>query len=187
MIGFNELCFNAKKGDKESVEEIIKRFNPLLISLANKFPYDDFNDMLQDGRVRIMECIKEFDPKKGKDFLGYLNVQLRFFYRNKARCRINALSLNEKSTDDCDTEIIDLIKNEGLSIEETIINNILKSELKIAFGKLTEKQKKIILLHYFERISMADIAKEMGLHYQSIVKLKNRAIKKLREIIYTKQ
>lgn len=186
MVDFNELCFNAKKGDEKSSEEIIKRLNPLIISLANKFPYDDFDDMIQDGRVRIMECINEFDRDKGKEFLGYVNMQLRFFYRNKAKLRNFSLSLNEKASDDDEeAEIIDFIKDEGISPEEILIKKMESKELKKAYEKLTEKQKKIIILHYFEDKSMADVSRDMGMHYQSVVKLKNRALKKLKSYIAT--
>lgn len=186
MVDFNELCFSAKKGDEKSSEEIIKRLNPLIISLANKFPYDDFDDMIQDGRVRVMECINEFDRDKGKEFLGYVNMQLRFFYRNRAKLRNYALSLNEKASDDDEeAEIIDFIKDERLLPEEILIKNMELKELKKAYEKLTDKQKKIIALHYFGGMSMAYIARDMGMHYQSVVKLKNRALKKLKSHVAT--
>jgi RNA polymerase sporulation-specific sigma factor len=56
-------------------------------------------------------------------------------------------------------------------------------DLKDALNSLTEKQKNIILLYFFNRKSLVEIAKEVGIGYQSAVKLKNRAIERLRFVI----
>lgn len=180
MRSYNELCFKAKNGDETSTEEILKRFNPLLISLAKRFPYDDFNDMLQDGREVLLRAIKEFDVNKGKEFIGFANMRLNYFFIGRYRKRNLNLSLNVKAGDDDEDEIIDLIESRNLSPEDEFFQNNLDEKLKNAFKKLTEKQKNIIELYFFENRSMADIAREMGIGYQSIVKLKNRGIDRLR-------
>ncbi|WP_434578657.1 sigma-70 family RNA polymerase sigma factor [Thermoanaerobacterium thermosaccharolyticum] len=179
MISYNELCFKAKSGDEKSTVEILDKFNPLLISLAKKFPYDDFNDMLQDGREVLILAIKEFDEKKGREFIAYASMQLKFHFLGMYRKRKPSLSLNAKANDD-DDEIIDLLESDGLSPEEEFFKGISMKDLKDALNSLTEKQKNIILLYFFRGKSLVEIANEIGIGYQSAVKLKNRAIERLR-------
>lgn len=179
MISYNELCFKAKSGDEKSTVEILDKFNPLLISLAKRFPYDDFNDMIQDGREVLILAIKEFDEKKGKEFIGYANMQLRFFFMGMHKKKKSNLSLNSKAGDE-ENEIIDLIESDGLSPEEEFFKCLSIKNLKDALNSLTEKQKRIISLYFFRGKSLVEIAKEIGIGYQSVVKLKNRAVDRLR-------
>lgn len=182
MISYNELCFKAKNGDENSTVEILNKFNPLLISLAKKFPYDDFNDMLQDGREVLILAIKEFDEKKGREFIAYASMQLKFHFLGMYRKRKPSLSLNAKANDD-DDEIIDLLESDGLSPEEEFFKCVSIKNLKDALNSLTEKQKRIISLYFFRGKSLVEIANEIGIGYQSAVKLKNRAIERLRFVI----
>ncbi|ETO39502.1 MULTISPECIES: helix-turn-helix domain-containing protein [Thermoanaerobacterium] len=129
MISYNELCFKAKSGDKDSVYEILKKFNPLLIKLAKKFPYDSFDDMIQDGREVLITAIHQFDEKKGKEFIAYGSMQLKFYFLNVYRKKKPFLSLNAKADDDED-EIIDLIESDGLTPEEKFFDDIMKKDLK---------------------------------------------------------
>lgn len=179
MISYNELCFKAKSGDEKSTVEILDRFNPLLVSLAKKYPYDDFDDMIQDGREILILAIKEFDPKKGKEFIGYANMRLKFHFMGMHRKKKPDLSLNCKACED-ENEIIDLIESGGLSPEEEFFQCLSTRKLKEALSSLTEKQKKIILLYFFKEKSLVEVAKEIGTGYQSAVKLKNRAVERLR-------
>ncbi|ETO39501.1 MULTISPECIES: sigma factor-like helix-turn-helix DNA-binding protein [Thermoanaerobacterium] len=50
-------------------------------------------------------------------------------------------------------------------------------------NRLTAKQKNIIMLYFFERKTLVEISKELGVGYQSVVKLKDRALDRLRFLI----
>ncbi|MEG6567514.1 sigma-70 family RNA polymerase sigma factor [Thermoanaerobacterium saccharolyticum] len=182
MISYNELCFKAKNGDEDSTYEILKKFNPLLIKLAKKFPYDNFDDMLQDGREVLINAIYQFDEKKGKEFIAYASIQLKFYFLNAYRKKKTFLSLNAKADEEED-EIIDLIESNELTPEEKFFDDITLKNLKVALNGLTAKQKNIVLLYFFERKTLVEISKELGVGYQSVVKLKDRALDRLRFLI----
>lgn len=185
MVSNNELCFNAQKGDENSVEILINKFNPLLISFMHKYQYDSYDDMMQDGREVIIRSIYEFDITKGKDFTGYVNMVLRHSFLEKIRKRHFDISLNTRcNNDDSDgDEIIDMIAGNELTPEDAFLKNMIYNNIKEAIDKLTEKQRKIIKMYFYDDISMADISRKIGVNYQGVVKLKNRAIKKLKSEI----
>lgn len=54
-------------------------------------------------------------------------------------------------------------------------------ELKIAIDKLTEKQKQIIILHYYNKKPLNVIAKELKMKDSAVRQLKYKAIIKLKK------
>ncbi|WP_255547845.1 sigma-70 family RNA polymerase sigma factor [Crassaminicella indica] len=75
---------------------------------------------------------------------------------------------------------IDLFANEKVNIEE----DLLKSEnyyfLEQGLKALTEKEKRIIVLYYGMNLNMRQISKALGVHYQTVVKTKERALGKMK-------
>lgn len=56
-------------------------------------------------------------------------------------------------------------------------------ELRVAIEKLTEKQKKVILLHYYQEKPLNIIAKELNMKENAVRQLKFKAIIKLKSYI----
>jgi RNA polymerase sigma-70 factor (ECF subfamily) len=71
------------------------------------------------------------------------------------------------------------------SPEEIVVRNeeYLSLQTKIAalLNDLPKRQKEVIYLHYFEEMDYAQIAEVMGIHYQSVLNLTQKALQKLRQ------
>lgn len=61
-----------------------------------------------------------------------------------------------------------------------------KVALKIAIDKLTEKQKKVIILHYYNKKPLNIIAKELNMKESAVRQLKFKAIIKLKKFMEEK-
>ncbi|QZY54330.1 RNA polymerase sigma factor [Crassaminicella profunda] len=178
------LIERCKDGEKLAKEEVVERLKPLVFASIKKYYFgeEEFKDLFQEGVLKILREIEKFDETKGVPFLGYIKLQLKFFYMEKRKKSRKELSLNNQvGTGEDLLSFIDLLVDETANIEE----RLLKSEKHLFLGRalqtLTTKQKQIIILYYGKGLNMRRISKMLGLHYQTIVKTKERALEKMKK------
>lgn len=180
---FQELVRKAKAGEIEAVEEIISNLQPLLVSSIRRYYYNknEFEDLMQEGNLKILESIDKYDEDKGVYFLGYVKTMLKYMYLDKHKERQH-MSLNEKAAGGED-EIIDLLVSEDLDIGERIANRDEIEELSDKLKELTQRQREIIILFYIEKKNMHQIAEKLNISYRTVVNTKTMSLKKLREML----
>jgi RNA polymerase sigma factor (sigma-70 family) len=70
------------------------------------------------------------------------------------------------------------------SPEEIVIRDeeyaTLQGKIAAVLNELPKRQKEVIYLHYFEEMDYTQIAEVMGIHYQSVLNLTQKALHKLR-------
>jgi len=181
-----EHLIKARAGEMESKKILLEMLYPLIISTIKRY-YNkeaEYEELLQEGRLVVLEAMESFDPNKEVHFLGYVKLMLKYYYLNKYKEK-RFLSLNEKTGEDNEEEIIDLLVYE----EDSALDKIIKSEgsnmLLDAIFSLPQSQRDIIIDFYLERLSIPEIAKKYNITYRSVVYTKGKAIEKLRERLIT--
>jgi RNA polymerase sigma-70 factor (ECF subfamily) len=70
------------------------------------------------------------------------------------------------------------------SPEEIVVRNeeyaTLQNKIAVLLNELPRRQKEVIYLRYFEEMEYTQIAEIMGIHYQSVLNLTQKALQKLR-------
>lgn len=114
--------------------------------------------------------------------------------RGKSRCRRNRdferidkrdkrYRLRNSSLEAMTEQVGFDIADETPSPEESLINSEGKAELRAqvrsALSCLTEKQREVIVLHFWEELSLREIAKKKGVHHSSVEETFAVAMKKL--------
>lgn len=178
----NNLLEKARQGDLESKEEILNRLRPLIIRKIQKYYYnkEQFQDLVQEGYETVLECIKDYDEKRGVHFLGYVKTMLKYKYLDKHKERTYA-SLNTPIGEDKEDEWIDLLESGDKEQVEVVIDKETNDELREALLTLTNRQREVTLLFYIKGLSMKEIAERLGISYRTVVNTKTRALEKLRE------
>ncbi|NLY43932.1 MAG: sigma-70 family RNA polymerase sigma factor [Clostridiaceae bacterium] len=180
---FKQLVQQAKKGDDKAAEKLLKALRPLLLANINKYASktEDREELLQEGYLELLRLIHDYDERRGVPFLGYVKKKLKFFYINfVSRQRVVYDSLDrEVDIGNEKVPLLSLIPDAGLPVPEKYEKKELNAALAGALGKLTPRQKEVIILHYYYNMPMIKIAKKQGNHYMSVVKIKKRALKEL--------
>ena len=118
-------------------------------------------------------------------FARYINYMKKALLNRKLDFLKHQKYINQKEQTISDEEWT-ILSNKGNSVHSffNVQNNIVfesSIELKIAIDKLTEKQKQIIILHYYNKKPLNVIAKELKMKDSAVRQLKYKAIIKLKK------
>src|SRR5580658_3815912 len=144
--------------------------------------YDYALKLLQDGQLAddaVQELFVKVWVKRG--VIGPLQKVKPYFFTALRRQVLNQLrnrQLREMRIGGLPRPDIDF------SPEEIFVRNeeYLSLQAKIAdlLNELPKRQKEVIYLHYFEEMDYTQIAGVMGINYQSVLNLTQKALRKLR-------
>lgn len=112
-------------------------------------------------------------------FARYINYMKKALLNRKLDFLKHQKYINQKEQTISDEEWT-ILSNKGNSVHSffNVQNNIgfeSSIELKIAIDKLTEKQKQIIILHYYNKKPLNVIAKELKMKDSAVRQLKYKA------------
>ena len=118
-------------------------------------------------------------------FARYINYMKKALLNRKLDFLKHQKYINQKEQTISDEEWT-ILSNKGNSVHSffNVQNNIVfesSIELIIAIDKLTEKQKQIIILHYYNKKPLNVIAKELKMKDSAVRQLKYKAIIKLKK------
>lgn len=160
--------------------ELVMRFEPLIKKCVKFYIRDFFHyeDAMQEGYLTILKCIQRYDAASKSEFPAYVKTAMIHNMRDYGKKIVNCLSLDEPITETGGT-LMETLKSE-VNIEGDEIKSEEIAAMLKAFEGLTIKQREIIEIVYFNNVSMRDLCRNRRCHYMTIVKLKERALDKLR-------
>jgi RNA polymerase sigma factor (sigma-70 family) len=144
--------------------------------------YDYALKLLQDSELAddaVQELFVKIWVKRG--VIGTLRKVKPYFFtalRRQILNQLRNLQLRELRIGALPRPDIDF------SPEEIVVRNeeylSLQTRIAALLNELPKRQKEVIYLHYFEEMDYAQIAEVMGIHYQSVLNLTQKALQKLR-------
>ena len=75
------------------------------------------------------------------------------------------------------------IEDESMNVEKIVETQILIQQLRKAIRSLTDEEREIIKMIYFEEQSLRRVASERNISHPALMKKRDKILKKLREII----
>ena len=181
---FNGIVKSARNGELESVAEILDRLRPLIIAQIRRYynSRDEYEDLISQGNLVILECLKNFDEERGVKFLGYIKAQLMYLYLDKHKERRH-ISLNSSISGEGDGEMIDLLISDAQGPLDVLLDLEKRHRLYKALNSLTTRQKLIIKFFYVDGLSIGEIADRLGVAYRTVVNIKTYTLKNMRTIL----
>ncbi|RVU55047.1 RNA polymerase sigma factor [Anaerosphaera multitolerans] len=178
----NKLCIRAKVGDEEAKILLIDKLSPLIKSSIKKYCplWDYYEDLYQDGVLILLECLKIHDEKKGT-YLNFLKNYLRFYYLETFKYLLKDHGTKVPLEDEEKSYLEEL--QDDFSIEDYFLSLELSESLKAALGDLTLRQRKVVLLFYYNKLSLDEIAAKLNISKWTVVNTKRRAVEILKRTL----
>lgn len=168
---------HIREGDPRALKRIYESHIHLLLSYGQKFSKD--NNLVEDAIQEIFTSIwtNRQNLTEPQSIKAYLMASLK----RKIVRKLNSSYLNRVDSTDqnypFDAPIY--IDEENVDEKNTEKINLLKSKIE----QLSQRQKEIIYLKYFEGMDYEEIAEIMDMQYQSVRNLYSRAIAALRTLV----
>lgn len=80
-------------------------------------------------------------------------------------------------------ELDEAMEDCGPGVEERLIEADSLERLALALGRLAQKERDLVVLHYYERLSLGEAAQRLGISYSGAKLIHRRALEKLRLIM----
>ncbi|WP_182867038.1 RNA polymerase sigma factor [Rhodopirellula sp. JC639] len=166
------LVIRCQLGDQDAWRELVQRWNPRLIGFLGRMSDDSHktDDLLQSTWLRLVRTITRleqpdrFAPWAYRIARNTLNDQLRQRYRSP--------SLEPNS-----------IATEPSASDETLDRWIESDEIMIAMRSLDRHDRLVINLHYFEHLTVAEVADVCQTPVGTIKSRLQRARRQLRQYL----
>lgn len=178
----NELIINANNGDVMALEELIYRYDKMVLRIAMKYTgdSDDAKDIYQEVFIRVYKSLAGFKfQSEFSTWLFRITSNVCISFKRKYSRQIH-LSLN----DDDNSEYISAIPDEEvLSPDNLVVNSENGVKINEALNTLSPNQKMSFLLKHYEGYKIREIAEIMNCKEGTIKKYLFEAVRKLKLLL----
>jgi RNA polymerase sigma-70 factor (ECF subfamily) len=171
-----ELVERLQRRDTQAMADLYDRFGRLVYSVVYAIVRDSgiAEDLLQETFVRIWNRVSGFDAQRGA-----LGPWLLTIARNRAIDHIrSAGARNSKNLFELEEREH---KSTEIDAELDLQNKDQAKVIRAAMSKLTENQRRVIELAYYQGLSQMEIAEKLGEPLGTVKTWVRGALKKLRE------
>jgi RNA polymerase sigma factor (sigma-70 family) len=177
-----ELVLEFVNGRQSSIEILIHRhkrkvFNYIMLMVKNEQLAED---IFQDTFIKVIHSLKEGKYKDNGRFISWVvriahNLVIDYFRKVK--------QMNMLSNDDCVVDLFNSKKMSDKNVEEVIIQEQIRSDIRKLIEELPEDQKQVILLRHFGELSFKEIADQTGVSINTALGRMRYALINLRKLI----
>lgn len=178
MFIIEKLIRKAKEGDREAIAAIIEKYKNYVFKKAHNYnvPGYEYEDLIQHGFLSIIKEIHMY--KLGSNsyngyFINSININFAALLKGEIR----------HYREIPDENILNKDESYEFTIEDEMIAYEQVKELYEALDKLEPEEREILERRYIKEESFSEIACDMNLGYDRTTYLRNRGLKKIREII----
>jgi RNA polymerase sigma factor (sigma-70 family) len=176
----------AKSGNQEDLLKLLEQFKPFIIKTAKQFfiRNHDIYDMLQIGYVAVINAVSKYRTGS-HTFVCYAFNSIKNAFRMAARKNLNyseefSMNTSLDVEGEADIEFIDCIKDD-IDIEEEVIYSDELSKLRKAVSELPEDELELVLMVYYNQISLKTYAAKKDMSYHLAKKKRKEILEKLRK------
>ena len=173
------------KGDQSAIEVLINRhrskvYTYILLTIKNQ-PLAE--DLFQETFIKVIQSLRAGKYRDNGRFLSWViriahNLIIDHFRKEK--------QMNSVSNDDTEVDLFNSKKFSDDNIEELIVNNQIKSEIRSLINELPDDQREVVLLRHYGELSFKEIADQTGVSINTALGRMRYALINLRKMIREK-
>jgi RNA polymerase sigma-70 factor, ECF subfamily len=173
-----ELVVKARAGDRQAVEALLQRCLPSLKRWAHgRLPASargsiDTGDLVQEAALHVLGRLDVFEPRH----VGAMQAYLRKSVINRIRDEVRKVTRRPASA-----ELPEEHPADSTSPIEAAIEAESYERYRVALGKLSPRDRKMVVARIEVQWSLAEIAQRFGLHTVDAARMAvMRAVRRLR-------
>lgn len=166
-------------GDQDSFKLLVEKYTPSIYNFSVRFMSEDYaKDIIQDVFIKVWKNIKKFDNSRANFKTWIFTIArntITDFLRKKKMIPFSSLDTDEEN-------FADNISDEVILPNEVLIKLEDKELLNKLLDKLPIQYKEILILHYQEDMTFAEIGELINKPLNTVKSYHRRALIKLKEI-----
>lgn len=196
----------SRKDRLQARNELAERNKGFVHHIASEFRNKglDYEDLVNEGMMGIIEAIERFDLEKNFKFSTYSVFWIKLYMRTAILEQVPAIRLPLKTkikrenfaaisldknigsdTDEEECRLIDTLMDPSALVQDSFVEKCLKTDVRKLLSVLDEREVGIIKAHSgigCEEESLSKIAADWGMTKEGVRQVEKRAILKLRKL-----
>jgi len=180
-----ELVSLYINGNEGALSIIVTRhrariFSYIIVTIKDKTLAEDF---FQDTFIKVIKTLRSGRYNEEGKFLPWVmriahNLMIDYFRKSK-RFR----SVRGRTSDNEELDIFNTIRNEELNIEEFLVKDQVKNDVKELIERLPEEQKEVVKLRYYYDMSFKEISQFTDVSINTALGRMRYALINLRKVV----
>tara|TARA_B110000211_G_C13948955_1_gene495221 strand:- start:327 stop:920 length:594 start_codon:yes stop_codon:yes gene_type:complete len=180
-----ELVSLYIKGNEGALEVIVNRhrariFSYIIVTIKDRTLAEDF---FQDTFIKVIKTLRGGRYNEEGKFLPWVmriahNLMIDYFRKAK---RFRAV--RGRTSDNEELDIFNTIRNEELNIEEFLVKDQVKNDVKELIERLPEEQKEVVKLRYYYDMSFKEISEFTNVSINTALGRMRYALINLRKVV----
>lgn len=170
----------TQTGGEKYATVLIKRYIPVISAKSAKMslrcPSADKDDLFSEGLLGLLKAIRLYNSEKGASFVTFANL-----CTDSAMKTCVSKAIKDNPLSNCEDFDFDLIKDDSLSPEDTVIDKVQDSQLMNRLSDVLSKKEMKVLEMYLAHCSYEQIANELSMNEKSVDNALQRAKSKIRK------
>lgn len=165
MQSDNQLIHKAQKGDNKAFEELVKRYDKLVLNIAYAYrnDKDDADDIYQEVFLRVFKGLKNFQSRsKFSTWLYRIAVNVCIEFKRKSNVHSHESINKNMDGDDENGSTYEAVIESGLETDKTTLNNELNNFIQCEVNKLPKQLKMAFTLKYYQGFKIKEISSMMN-------------------------
>ena len=143
----------------------------------------------RNARAKVKQVESAADTLKQKlgrrpsvdEIAGYLEISTDDVYKvYDLQTADKPLSLDDSTGSDDGLTLVDFLQSNGLTPEEEVLKSNITARMAEEIDKLSEKERLVVSLYYYEELTMKEVAQVMDLTESRVSQLHTSAMQKMK-------